>query len=148
MKNDQKVRTRVVNGEFWTDDDEVVVSSMEAAITAARAFLGDSSAAVERGDLSEGYTAADIEFVWEDGSVMSMTAILPYADKTVEELAQLLSDYSKDVHGVRQRQVSYGSILRSLVGLDAYMALMESTPEGRERLCDDGWVIRDDEVGA
>lgn len=148
MKNDQKVRTRVVNGEFWTDDDEVVVSSMEAAITAARAFLGDTSAAVERGDLSEGYTAADIEFVWEDGSVMSMTAILPYADKTVEELAQLLSDYSKDVHGVRQHQVSYGSILRSLVGLDAYMALMESTPEGRERLRDDGWVIRDDEVGA
>jgi hypothetical protein len=60
------------------------------------------------------------------------------------ELAEIFSDYYKDVHGIRPRWVDHtdrGVLMAGLTALDDYMAYMRSTPEGREQLRDDGWVV-------
>jgi hypothetical protein len=60
------------------------------------------------------------------------------------ELAEIFSDYYKDVHGIRPRWVDHtdrGVLMAGLTALDDYMAHMRSTPEGREQLRDDGWVV-------
>ena len=60
------------------------------------------------------------------------------------ELAEIFSDYYKDVHGIRPRWVDHtdrGVLMAGLTALDDYMAHMRSTPEGREQLQEDGWVV-------
>lgn len=60
------------------------------------------------------------------------------------ELAGIFSDYYKDVHGIRPRWVDHtdrGVLMAGLTALDDYMAYMRSTPEGREQLRDDGWLL-------
>ena len=60
-----------------------------------------------------------------------------------DELCDILSDYHKDVHGFRCRM--YGepkeAVIAKLESLDAYMEAMKSTPEGREQLREEGWVV-------
>ncbi|MFZ9646002.1 MAG: hypothetical protein ACO29M_04905 [Fluviibacter sp.] len=60
-----------------------------------------------------------------------------------DELADILSDYHKDVFGCRLRM--YGEprevIIEELDRIDRYMDNMQSTPEGRARLREDGWEI-------
>lgn len=68
---------------------------------------------------------------------------------TTEELADICSDYSKDVNGWRDRTVNYNdrdALIAKLEGLDRYMESMKSTAEGRNQLRWDGWVIRENEA--
>jgi hypothetical protein len=61
---------------------------------------------------------------------------------STEELASIFSDYHKDVHGMRPRWIDHTDrtvLLLQLESLDAHMATMKSTPEGREQLRADGW---------
>lgn len=61
-----------------------------------------------------------------------------------DELAGIFSDYYKDVHGVRPRWIDHtdrAALIGGLQGLDDYMAYMRSTPEGREHLQADGWLM-------
>ena len=67
-----------------------------------------------------------------------------YSLYTTQELASLFWDYYKDVHGVRPRWVDSNDRLAVMVGLEAldrHMEWMKSTPEGLERLREDGWVV-------
>jgi hypothetical protein len=69
---------------------------------------------------------------------------MDYALYSTDELAGIFWDYYKDVHGVRPRWVSHTdrvALIGGLQGLDDYMAYMRSTPEGREQLQEDGWVL-------
>lgn len=63
-----------------------------------------------------------------------------------DELVEALSDYHKDVFGFRLRMNGKPreEIVNHLVCLDEYMEKMKSTPEGRAKLREDGWVV--DEV--
>lgn len=60
-----------------------------------------------------------------------------------DELADVLSDYHKDVFGYRLRM--YGEprerLIEELDSLDSYMEKMKSTPEGRAQLRTEGWVV-------
>lgn len=60
-----------------------------------------------------------------------------------DELADTLSDYHKDVFGVRLRM--YGeareTLIEELDRIDAYMERMRSTPEGRAELIEQGWEL-------
>jgi hypothetical protein len=60
-----------------------------------------------------------------------------------DELVSILSDYSKDVQGFRLRMNGEPkeAVIKALVGLDNYMEMMKSTPEGRARLTEEGWVL-------
>lgn len=60
-----------------------------------------------------------------------------------DELADILSDYHKDVFGYRKRMFgeSREAIIDELVYIDRYMDSMKSTPEGRAQLEADGWVL-------
>ena len=61
-----------------------------------------------------------------------------------EELASYFSDYHKDVHGVRPRWVDYTdrvAVIGGIESLDRYMEWMKSTPEGLERLREEGWSV-------
>ena len=63
-----------------------------------------------------------------------------------EELASIFSDYHKDVHGVRPRWVDHTdrvAVIDGLESLDCYMATMKATPEGRERLREEGWYVEE-----
>lgn len=59
-----------------------------------------------------------------------------------DELTEVLSDYHKDVFGYRLRM--YGApkeaIIAELDSIDRYMESMRSTPDGRAKLREDGWV--------
>lgn len=57
-----------------------------------------------------------------------------------EELADILSDYHKDVFGYRMRMAgeSREAIIQELDYLDRYMEKMKETPEGRAQLEADG----------
>ena len=61
------------------------------------------------------------------------------------ELVDLLSDYHKDVFGSRLRMWGKPAdvICFELDRIDQYMAAMESTPEGREQLRQQGWHIEE-----
>ena len=61
-----------------------------------------------------------------------------------EELADILSDYHKDVFGYRMRMAgeSREAIIQELDYLDRYMEKMKETPEGRAQLEADGSVAR------
>lgn len=60
-----------------------------------------------------------------------------------DELADILSDYHKDVFGYRLRM--YGEdrevLISELKKLDAYMEKMKSTPEGLDSLRAQGWNV-------
>ena len=58
-----------------------------------------------------------------------------------DDLANVLSDYHKDVFGCRLRMYgeSKEAIIAELVSLDNYMERMKSTPEGRAQLEAEGW---------
>lgn len=60
-----------------------------------------------------------------------------------DDLVNILSDYSKDVQGFRMRMhgAPREAIINALDGLDKYMEVMNSTPEGRAQLAEDGWVV-------
>ena len=60
-----------------------------------------------------------------------------------DELVNNLSDYSKDVMGFRTRMYgeSREAVIKELISLDTYMEKMKSTPEGREQLTEEGWVL-------
>ena len=60
-----------------------------------------------------------------------------------DELVSILSDYSKDVHGFRLRMNGEPkeAVINALVGLDNYMEMMKTTPEGRAKLTEEGWVL-------
>jgi hypothetical protein len=66
-----------------------------------------------------------------------------YSNYSIDDLGNLLSDYHKDVHGFRPRYEGLYDdrqrMIEMLEGLDAYMARMHSTPEGREELRSMGW---------
>jgi hypothetical protein len=67
---------------------------------------------------------------------------------TTEELASFYWDYHKDVHGVRPRGIpldNRGDLIEGLQGLDRYMLNMKATPEGRERLRNDGWYVEQED---
>lgn len=63
-----------------------------------------------------------------------------------EELVNILSDYHKDVFGYRLRMNGEprNIIINELDRIDAYMAKMKSTPEGRAQLREEGWEFEDD----
>ncbi len=60
-----------------------------------------------------------------------------------DELVSILSDYSKDVQGFRLRMNGEPkeAVINALVGLDNYMEMLKSTPEGRAKLTEEGWVL-------
>lgn len=63
-----------------------------------------------------------------------------------EELFSIYSDYHKDVHGIRPRgTMTREQIIDGICSLDNYMERMKSTPEGREQLREEGWVIDESE---
>jgi hypothetical protein len=67
---------------------------------------------------------------------------------TTEELASRFWDYHKDVHGVRPRWVDHTDrvvLIDGLESLDRYMATMKATPEGRERLRNEGWYVEQED---
>lgn len=69
---------------------------------------------------------------------------MDYTLYSTDELAGIFSDYYKDVHGVRPRWVSHTdrvALIGGLQGLDDYMDYMRSTPEGREQLREQGWLM-------
>jgi hypothetical protein len=69
---------------------------------------------------------------------------MDYALYSTDELAGIFSDYYKDVHGIRPRWIDHtdrGVLMAGLTALDDYMAHMRSTPEGREELREQGWVL-------
>lgn len=61
------------------------------------------------------------------------------------ELVDTLSDYHKDVFGVRLRMNGEPKevIVSELDRIDTYMAHMKSTPEGRAQLKAEGWSFDD-----
>lgn len=67
-----------------------------------------------------------------------------------DELADILSDYHKDVHGYRLQMYLHSRerLIEELVSLDNYMENMKSTKEGRERLREDGWDIEEPVLGS
>jgi hypothetical protein len=70
---------------------------------------------------------------------------MDYTLLQTSELAWIFSDYYKDVHGIRPRWVDHtdrGVLMAGLTALDDYMTYMRSTPEGREQLQEDGWILR------
>lgn len=69
---------------------------------------------------------------------------MDYISLQTRELAIIFSDYYKDVHGTRPRWVDHtdrGALIAGLTALDEYMCWMRSTPEGREELREQGWVV-------
>lgn len=65
-------------------------------------------------------------------------------DYDTEKLASIYSDYHKDVHGVRPLCWTYTdrvALISGLESLDLHMANMKATPEGRERLREEGWHV-------
>lgn len=67
-----------------------------------------------------------------------------YTKMSTEELGCIYSDYFKDVHGFRPRNVSYkdrDGLIKGLVDLDNYIEVMKSTKEGRNQLREEGWCI-------
>lgn len=62
-----------------------------------------------------------------------------------DELVDTLSDYHKDVFGYRLRMNGEPKevVVAELDRIDAYMAQMKSTPEGRQQLEADGWSFDD-----
>ena len=63
-----------------------------------------------------------------------------------DELVNVLSDYHKDVFGIRLRMNGEPreAIINELVKIDNYMDKMKSTPEGRAILREEGWDINED----
>ena len=59
------------------------------------------------------------------------------------ELADLLSDYHKDVFGFRKRMWGEPAevLCDELDRIDQYMDAMKRTPEGRAQLRAEGWVV-------
>ena len=69
---------------------------------------------------------------------------MDYTLCSTEALASVFSDYYKDMHGIRPRWVDHTdreALIRGLDSLDSYMHAMRSTPEGREQLRENGWVV-------
>lgn len=69
---------------------------------------------------------------------------MDYTLLSTDELAGIFSDYHKDVHGIRPRWIDHtdrGALMEGLTALDDYMCWMRSTPEGREQLREEGWVV-------
>ena len=62
-----------------------------------------------------------------------------------EELVNVLSDYHKDVFGCRLRMNGEPreAVIAELDRIDAYMDRLQSTPEGRAQLREDGWEFED-----
>lgn len=62
-----------------------------------------------------------------------------------DELVSILSDYHKDVFGHRMRMAGRPreEIIDELDAIDQYMESMKSTPEGRNKLREDGWLIQE-----
>jgi hypothetical protein len=61
-----------------------------------------------------------------------------------DELGDIYSDYYKDVHGFRPRNISAddrNGLIAGLIQLDCYMFNMRSTPAGRAQLKSEGWVV-------
>ena len=74
-----------------------------------------------------------------------------YQDYSTEELGDIFSDFFKDVHGYRPRNVSFDNregLIAGLDGLYSFMDAMKTTVEGRNQLRDDGWVINEPSVEA
>ena len=60
-----------------------------------------------------------------------------------DDLFSEVSDYYKEVHGIRPRWV-YGdrkAAIELYKSLDKHMAWLRGTFEGREQMRDDGWVV-------
>lgn len=69
---------------------------------------------------------------------------------STDELASYMSDYHKDVYGFRPRHIAHDdreAIISEIISIDNYMEMMRSTPEGRERLREDGWNIPEEDDG-
>ncbi len=70
--------------------------------------------------------------------------IVPWEDMETPDLANEFSDYHKAVHGYRPRYVNFEDrteLLHQLNRLDQFMAYRKSTPEGRELLKKEGWIV-------
>jgi hypothetical protein len=73
---------------------------------------------------------------------------MDWNDYTTEQLATRFWDYHKDVHGVRPHWVDHTdrvALISGLESLDLHMATLKSTPEGRERLRNDGWYVEQED---
>ena len=144
------VRIRLINGDFWSEDDSAIAVPLDKAIVEAREFLTDVEDAIAQGNIASGsYSEADIEFVYLDGTVVSLTqaevelnARQRYDPQPTSALAAHLYEYWKDVYGVRPHHIDMTnreSVIDSLISLERYMAHMQATPEGRKQLRDEGW---------
>jgi len=61
------------------------------------------------------------------------------------DLAEILSDYSKSVHGFRTRMYGAGrcTLAHELEQLDATVARMKADPAQREAMIEQGWFFED-----
>ena len=67
-----------------------------------------------------------------------------YSLYTTPELASLFWDFYKDVHGIRPRWIDSTdreTLIVGLAALERHMEWMKSTPEGLERLREEGWAV-------
>ncbi len=63
---------------------------------------------------------------------------------TNDELSSNLSDYYKDIYGVRPRHIDFNNrelVIQEIKTLENWLFREMETPEGRARLEDDGWLL-------
>jgi hypothetical protein len=63
---------------------------------------------------------------------------------TNDELASYLSDFYKDIYGVRPRHIDFQNrelVIQEIKTLETWLFREMETPEGRSRLEDDGWAL-------
>jgi hypothetical protein len=75
-----------------------------------------------------------------------------FDDLTVEELQSYFSDFHKDYYGFRPRGIytpaewqNRDVLVKAINGIHDAMDEMKKTPEGREQLRAEGWVIDEKE---
>jgi hypothetical protein len=75
-----------------------------------------------------------------------------FDDLTVEELQSYFSDFHKDYYGFRPRGIytpaewqNRDVLVKAINGIHDAMDEMKKTPEGREQLRSEGWVIDEKE---
>lgn len=69
------------------------------------------------------------------------------SEKTIVELQNFYSDYHKDLMGFRPSKgivsMSRDELLEEISALNAHFFRLESTPQGRKILRDEGWNVPD-----
>lgn len=69
------------------------------------------------------------------------------SEKTIVELRNFYSDYHKDLFGFRPSKIiltlTRDELLEVISDLNAHFFRLESTPQGRKILRDEGWIVPD-----